>query len=115
MERREFIRNAGLVVTWAGVAVALHGCGYGDDDDPVAPNIGPGDVAGSISANHGHSVKITDAQIDAGGAVALTLQGGTHTHTADLTAPQVAMVGAEQQVVVVSTASSGHTHQVTFN
>ena len=112
MDRRTFLKTAGAVATWAGIAVVLHGCS--DDDGPAGP-AGQGDVAGAISANHGHSVVITAAQITAAGAVTLTLTGGAHTHTVALTAPQVGDIGAGTQVSVTSTSDSAHTHQVTFN
>ena len=77
MDRRAFLRNAGLVSTWLGISIVLQACG--DDSNPGTPN--NGDVAGAISANHGHSVTITEAQLMAGGAVNLTLTGGGHAHT----------------------------------
>ena len=110
MDRRTFIKSAGLVSTWLGISVFLQACG---DDNPAAPP--SGDVAGSISANHGHSVVITAVQIDAGNAVTLTLSGGTHTHSVSLTAPEVGDIGAGTQVSKASTDSGGHTHTVTFN
>ncbi|MFT5233905.1 MAG: hypothetical protein ACI9UK_001492 [Candidatus Krumholzibacteriia bacterium] len=82
MNRRIFITNAGLLTTWLGVSIALHGCSsYGDDDNPTDPGSGgDGSVSGSIGSNHGHSVAITSAQMMAGNAVTLTLSGGGHTH-----------------------------------
>ncbi|MCB1184363.1 hypothetical protein KDM41_13090 [bacterium] len=113
MERREFLRNAGLVATWAGVAITLGGCG--DDDDPAAP-AGTGDVSGAIGTNHGHTVTITGAQLDAGAAVTLTLTTGNgHTHTVALDAAQVGDVAGGTTVATVSATSAGHTHTVTFN
>ncbi len=112
MDRRTFLKHAGTVAAWAGIAVVLHGCS--DDGGPTGP-AGQGDVAGVISANHGHSVVITAAQIDAGGAVTLTLTGAAHTHTVALTAPQVGDIGAGTQVSATSTTADAHTHLVTFN
>ncbi len=66
VERRTFIRNAGLVTTWAGISVILHGC---SDDDPVAPAAGAGSIVDRIgagarvqvlsSSNSGHSHTVT--------------------------------------------------------
>ena len=84
----------------------------------TTPDTGPsgqGEV-GTISANHGHTVTISAAQITAGGAVTATLTTGNgHTHTIDLTAAQVVSIGQNQQVAVVSTTDDGHNHTVTFN
>lgn len=111
MDRRDFLKNAGLVTTWLGISVLLQACS--GDDNPGAP--ASGDVSGSISANHGHAVRITGAQVTAGNAVDLTFTGGTHTHSVSLTAPQVTAIGAGTQVTVTSTSTSAHTHLVTFN
>jgi hypothetical protein len=106
--------NAGVVSAWAGVSVVLSGCSY--DDDPVAPNLNPGDVAGQVGSNHGHNVTITGAQITAGNAVTLTLATGNgHTHTVALTGPHVTSIGAGGSVMATSSSTSGHTHLVTFN
>jgi hypothetical protein len=116
MDRREFLAKAGLVATWAAITVKISGCGD-DEENPVNP--GNGDVPGDVSnsAGHTHSVTITEAQIDAGVGVTLTLQnGGTgHTHTVSLTTEEVMAVGAGDPVTKVSTSDSGHTHVVTFN
>ena len=112
MDRRAFIKTAGLVTSWLGVSAFLQACG---SDSPSTPDGGSGDVAGSISANHGHSVVVTDAQITAGNAVNLTLSGGGHTHSVSLTAEEVGNIDAGTQVSKPSTSDSGHTHTVTFN
>ena len=114
MDRRAFLINAGLVSAWAGVSVVLHGCG--DDDDPVAPPLGTGDVAGAIGSNHGHSVTIISAVISAGDAVTLTLsQANGHTHSVALSAVQVGEIGTGNKVTATSSSDDGHTHPVTFN
>jgi len=114
MDRRSFLKSAGLVSAWVGVSVVLQGCS--DDDDPVNPVPGTGDVAGVIGSNHGHAVTITAAVIDAGGAVTLILsRGNGHTHSVALSAAQVGEIGAEKQVMATSSSDSGHSHSVTFN
>ena len=114
MNRRVFMKNAGLVSAWVGVSVVLHGCS--DDDDPVAPVLGTGDVAGVVGSNHGHNVAITEALINAGGAVTLILsQGNGHTHSVALTAVQVGEIGQGNRVGATSSSDNGHSHPVTFN
>ena len=113
MDRRTFVKNAGLVTTWLGISVVVQACS--SDDDPGAPAGGtPGDVAGVIGSNHGHAVTITEAQITAGGAVHLTMSGGTHVHTVDLTSGQAGEIGAGDPVTVTSSSDSGHDHGVSF-
>ena len=91
--------------------------GCSDDADPTAPGGGGNGtnyISGVIGSNHGHSVSITTAQIDAAGAVTLTLSG-PHTHSVALTAGQVGEIGAGTQVAATSSSDSGHMHPVTFN
>ena len=114
MNRRVFLKNAGLVSAWVGVSVVLHGCS--DDDDPVAPTLGTGDVAGVIGLNHGHNVAVTAAVIGAGNAVTLILsRGNDHTHSVALSAVQVGEIGSGNQVAATSSSDDGHSHPVTFN
>jgi hypothetical protein len=114
MDRRTFVKNAGLVTTWLGVSVVVQACS--DEDDPAAPTgTNPGDVSGAVGTNHSHDVTITAAQISAGGAVTLAVTGGSHGHTIDLTAQQVGEIGAGNRVTTTTSQDSGHTHGVTFN
>jgi len=118
MNRRNFIQQAGLLSTWLGVSVVLHGCSnYGDDDNPTDPgNGGTGSVSGVITSNHGHSVAVTSAQLTAGGSVELALSvGNGHAHAVTLSAAEVVLVAGGNQVQVTSTSGGGHTHSVTFN
>ena len=59
---------------------------------------------------------MTGAQIVAGNAVRLDIQGmATHPHSVELTAAQVRSIGARQQVTMTSSTDNGHMHNVTFN
>jgi VCBS repeat-containing protein len=117
LTRREFTLEWALAVL-AGATITITGCG---DDDDAGTNPSPqpppaGSEIGAVSANHGHSVFITQAQLTAGGALALDIRGtATHPHTISLTAAQVGTIAANQQVSVVSTTDDGHNHTVTFN
>lgn len=122
MDRRDFLARAGIAATWAGIAIRVSACG--EDGYGSGPNDGGGSadgVPGSISANHGHAVRVTQAQLDAGQGVTLTLDGPTddHTHSLSLTDAQVMDIAAGTQVQQVSSTGAGsggvHTHLVTFN
>ena len=115
MDRREFLAKAGLVATWAGVAVTVSSC---SDDSPTDPGGGTGgtnnDATGVVTGgghSHGGAV-ITEAQLNAGLDVTLTLTG-THTHQVQLTAQQVMDVADGIQVSV--DIFDGHSHTITFN
>jgi VCBS repeat-containing protein len=115
MNRRDFLANAGLVSAWAMISVGIGGC-Y--DDDPAAPadNAEDGDATGVVTgSNHSHGGAIvTAAELQAGGAVTLTLSG-SHTHTAQLSAAQVAAIADGDSVTLTSSSDAGHAHTVTFN
>ena len=122
LDRREFTRLS-LLAMFSGVTVTISGCGGGGSDSPTTPNppatTPSGDKVGAISSNHGHAVRITAAQMQAGGAVTLSLGGAVgvpdHTHSVDLTAAEVASVTAGGRVTKTSTTGDAHDHIVTFN
>ncbi len=113
-----------------GAALALLGfptitlTGCGGSSSPAGPNPTPnptptpgsGNVQGSISANHGHSVEITAAQLQAGGGVTLVLSvASNHSHSVDLTSAEVVQIRGGGRVSKTTTSEQAHTHNVTFN
>ena len=122
LDRREFTLAA-ILAMLSGVTITISGCGGGSSSpsSPSTPAPTPtpaasGDKMGAISANHGHTVTITAAQLSAGGDVTLQLtEGSGHTHTVSLTGAEVVQVRDNQKVAKESTSNSGHSHTVTFN
>lgn len=123
LDRRQFTLAAALAAL-SGVAITISACGgssYGSPSSPSGSTGGTGsgpvaDKVGQISNNHGHSAVITGAQLTAGGALDLNIQGAaTHPHTVSLTAGEISSIAANQQVAKESTTNSGHSHMVTFN
>jgi hypothetical protein len=117
LTRREFTLESALAILSAAT-ITISGCGGDDDNNPTTnPSPSSTNHPGTISANHGHEVTITAAQLTAGGALmSLTIQGqATHPHTITLTAAQVASIGQNQRVSVDSTTDQAHSHTVTFN
>ena len=120
--RREFT-EASILALLSGVAITISGCGGGGYSSPAAPsNPNPpaqppeGDVAGSVSANHGHMAVVTRAQIVAAAAVTLDITGSSdHPHAVDLTAEELGQIGSGRRVSKSSSSDAGHTHTVTFN
>jgi hypothetical protein len=110
LDRREFTVRS-LLVMLGGVAITISGC-----ESPTQPTYA--DKTGNVASNHGHTVLITSAQLGAGGAVTLEIQGtSTHPHTVALTAAEVAAIRDGRQVSKDSTPSpsGSHSHTVTFN
>jgi hypothetical protein len=109
MDRRRFLGTAAAALL-AGVAIQVTGC----SEDTSGPAVATGDIAGQIAGNHGHSVVLRKAEIDAAGDVTLTLSGGGHDHTVALTAAQVASIRDGGMADVTSSSSGGHSHNVHF-
>jgi len=127
LDRRQFTLAAALAAL-SGVAITISSSacsssggsgGYGSPTTPSGSGSGgtvSGDKVGQISANHGHSAIITAAQLTAGGALSLNIQGAAdHPHTVELSAADITAVAANQRVAHESSVTNGHSHTVTFN
>lgn len=118
INRREFTVES-VMALLAGVTITVTGCGGGDDSPsaPTSPSPSPtADVTGSVSANHGHRVTVTAAQITAASTIMVDIRGdATHPHTLELTGDELRRIGQRQQVAKTSTTDAGHSHTVTFN
>lgn len=93
----------------------VSGCDGGKQ--PVGPEP-PADRVGTISLNHGHTAVITVAQLVAGGALKLEIQGSSiHGHALELSADEVGRIRRGEIVSVLSAAGweDKHDHRVTFN
>jgi len=110
LSRREFSLEAALAVL-AGCVITV-AC---DDDNPNNPTP-PANINATFSANHGHELAITSAQITAGNALQLTTTGSTatHTHTVSLSQANLQTLVSRQPVSVESSNDSFHSHTVTF-
>jgi hypothetical protein len=122
LDRREFTRLSLLsMLSGVAITITITGCGGGGSGSgsPTAPGGGNGDKSGAISANHGHAVTISSAQLTAGGQLSLTLRGSAgvpdHTHTVDLSAAEVVSIRDGARVSKVSSNEDLHVHNVTFN
>lgn len=112
LDRREFARQSVLAL-FSGVAITLTTTSCSSPTEPSYT-----DTVGNVSNNHGHTVTITAAQLSAGGAVTLDIQGGSsHPHQVTLSAAEVKSVRSGQRVSKDSgpSPSGSHVHTVTFN
>lgn len=116
LDRREFTLAAALAML-SGVTITISGCGGSSSPgSPTNPPQPSSDKTGQISANHGHTAVITNAQLTAGGALALDIAGsGGHSHVVSLSAAEVVQIRDGQRVAKESSSEQGHTHTVTFN
>ena len=117
LTRREFTLEAALGLLAGCVITISDACSSPTPPTVVPP---PADVTGVIAANHNHSAAITGAQITAGSAFVLNIQGtAAHTHTvsvtqADLTALKNRQNVAKESSTDLSNAFGNHSHTVTF-
>ena len=116
LTRREFTLEAALAILAGCVITVSDTACSKSTTTPTPPVAPPSDVTGNISANHGHTVTISGAQITAGVAlVALTIQGtAPHVHTVDISQADLTALRNRQAVTVTSTTGNNHTHTVTF-
>jgi hypothetical protein len=134
MRRRDLLQDVFFIsVAGSMLMVGVSACSD-DDSEPAADpttNGTPGtdttptdttpttactNTTSTISANHGHTVELTAAELAAGAAVDLTLTlGSGHTHSVSLTAAELAALSECGTVVRASTNDNGHSHSVTFS
>ena len=112
LTRREFnLQWAVAILIAATIAV---GCGE-NAGSPTTPTQ-PGDVLGSISANHGHIAILHASDFNSTRAIAVDIRGNaTHPHLIELTVSQLTTISSGGRVSVVSSLDDGHSHTVTFN
>jgi len=117
MTRKDFLRSiVGAGLGAASVAV-IAGCG-GDDgggggsvDAPVAACTTP---TSAIGSNHGHTITVSLADVNAGVDKTYDITGSSaHAHMATVTAADFAAIKAGTTRMVTSTSGGGHTHSVT--
>ena len=115
--RREFTLEAALAILGGCAITISDACGKSSTSPGPTP---PADVTGVISANHSHSAVITGAQITAGTALTLNIQGtAAHPHTlaisqADLTALKNRQTVTKESTTDFSNTFGNHAHTVTF-
>lgn len=104
-----------------GGTLTLTGCsGGGTPGNPTAPSAGSpcaaGSRCGSVSGDSRHSAEITGAQLTAGGALVLDIQGAAeHNHTVSLSTDEVVAIRAGQPLQKASSRELEHSHVITFN
>ncbi|WP_097045204.1 hypothetical protein [Flagellimonas pacifica] len=121
MNRKTFIKKTTGALLVALPAYSILSCSN-DDSTNGNPDIDPsardctanGANAITISRNHGHTLIVPKADIDAGVAKEYSIQGGSgHNHNVNLTADHFAALKANNQITVESTSGSAHRHDVT--
>ncbi len=86
---------------------------------PPAPSPPPGGLscgATAISANHGHTLAVPEADLDSLTNKTYSIRGsGDHDHTVVLTPAQLQLIKVKTAVLVNSSTEMAHFHEVTVN
>ncbi|MDX1326599.1 MAG: hypothetical protein R3299_02765 [Arenibacter sp.] len=120
MDRKTFIQKTAGAVLLAIPVYSLIGCSSSDDGtDPQDPDPNSnGDCVAngtrtSIGSNHGHSLTVSKADVNAGTQKVYSIQGSSgHDHEVTLTSANFAALKNNNAISVTSTAGDGHTHSV---
>jgi hypothetical protein len=115
LTRREFTFEAALAILAGCVVTVAEGCGK---DSPTTPTTPPADVSASlITGQHAtpHVATITGAQITAGSAITLNIQGSApHNHTVAISQADLTALKNRQSITKDSTNDANHQHTLTF-
>ena len=86
--------------------------GYGGSAAPALSQCGAS--AAAISGNHGHTLSIPVADLDSALAMSYSIVGSAgHDHLVTFSAAQLKLLKSGQSVVVTSTTTAQHQHDVT--
>lgn len=121
MNRKTFIQKTLGALILAAPAYALLSC-TSDDSGSNPPPQGGGNAdclangtGTSIASNHGHSISVPVADINAGVDKTYNITGsGSHAHNVTVTAANFNSLRDNQPVEITSTSGGGHTHNVTI-
>jgi len=127
MDRKTFlIKTAGalLLATPAYVLISCSSSSSGSDDygsnddgnDNYDPNCLENGARGSVSANHGHSLTVSSADVNSGVEKTYSIAGTAgHSHNVTVTVANFNTLKNNQQISIGSTTTDAHTHQVTVS
>jgi len=120
MNRKIFLQRLGGVLISLPI-LSVIGCGSDDDaaevtptDPPVASENCENGAVGTISNNHGHSLTVTTAEVEAGVEKTYTIQGTSgHDHSITLSPANFTTLADGEGLDIDSSVGGGHTHIVT--
>ena len=121
MDRKTFIKKATGAMLIGIPFYSILSCS--DSDNDPTPDGADADknclangTVGSVSANHGHSITVSTADVAAGVDKQYNIQGSSaHNHVVTVSESAFASLANNQQISVTSTTGDGHTHSVTIS
>ena len=120
MDRKTFIRKTAGALLLAAPVYALLSCSSSSDDSGSNNNNTPdcleNGTLSSISANHGHSLTVSKADVNSGTEKTYTIDGGAgHSHSVTVSAANFNTLKNNQQISLSSTTQNSHSHSVTVS
>jgi hypothetical protein len=114
LTRKDFLKT-GLAA--AGAVVGIGGTACGGDDDGGGGGGGNSSCTTDITSNHGHSMSVAPADVDAGVAKTYTLSTANgHSHDVLVSPANFSTLKGGSSVSVTSSAAGdGHTHPITIS
>ncbi len=118
--RRHFLTTASTSILGAGLLVNAVACSDDGETNTGSGSGGGGTPSGcsdeAITANHGHSLAVPQADVDAAAEKTYSIQGDSpHDHEITLTAADFTLLAGGGSVTIVSTSDGTHTHDVTVS
>lgn len=115
LSRKEFLRGT-LAAAGGVMGLAAVNTGCGGDDDGGGGGGGSGACSTSFDTNHGHTMSVSQADVDAAADKTYDIKGSApHSHQVTLTAAQFASLKSGKNVSVESTDGGvAHTHNITI-
>ena len=120
MNRKTFIQKTAGGLLLAIPAYTLLGCSSSDDgnDNPdpngnANANCLANGTSISIGSNHGHTLTVSKADVQAGAEKTYSIQGSSgHNHTVTLTAANFTSLQGNSAITITSSNDDSHTHSV---
>lgn len=111
--------NVRFKIAAAALSLMLSGAGCNFRESGSGPATEVGGLASEITGNHGHELRVPPedfAAPDAGASYSYSIKGkAPHDHTVVFTGQQLIIVSGFNSATVASSATEGHTHQVTLD
>jgi len=118
MDRKSFIRKLMGSMLVSIPIYSILSCSDSEIDPIPTPdkNCLMNGAVGSISSNHGHSLIVSNTDVDLGIAKQYNIQGSSsHNHMVTVTDSDFASLKINQQISITSTSGDGHIHSVTIS
>lgn len=121
MDRKTFIQKSAGALLLAAPAYVLLNCSSDDDSNNNPQQGGNPDciangTSGTIGSNHGHTISVPVADINAATDKTYDIQGTSdHPHQVTITSAMFAMLANSQAVSATSTSDAGHSHSITIS